>query len=115
MSEVTVDGVGRANIGIFDRNSNVKRRDVEDGLANTLVAGEIAYDFPAWGTPGVYRAIGKGLNKDRSGFGSSDRSGAMFLKADGSVQFFSNAVDLDVLRKLSTRNGGEQLPENLDY
>jgi Protein of unknown function (DUF1559) len=109
-----VENVGRVNVGVFGRNSRVKRSDVTDGLEQTLVAGEIAFDFPAWGEPGQYRRIGKGLNKDRDGFGNPDRTGAMFLRADGSVKFLSNKIDLDVLRKLSTRNGREKV-DRLSY
>lgn len=105
-----VAGVGSVGLGIFDRNSNLSRQAVEDGLEHTLVAGEIAYDFPAWGEPDVYRDIGEGLNKERHGFGNARRDGAMFLKADGSVRFFSSKTDVELLRKLSTRNGGESIP-----
>jgi len=109
-----VENVGRVNVGIFSRNSRVKRSDVADGLEQTLVAGEIAFDFPAWGEPGQYRTIGKGLNVARDGFGNADRTGAMFLRADGSVKFLSNKVDLEVLRSLSTRNGRETV-DRLSY
>jgi len=104
-----VDGVGRVNVGIFWRNSRISRDDVTDGAANTLVAGEIAFDYPPWGEPENYRSIGEGLNRSRDGFGNADRTGAMFLRADGSVRFLSNKIDPDVLRKLSTRDGGEQV------
>jgi hypothetical protein len=109
-----VENVGRVNVGVFSRNSRVKRSDVTDGLEHTLVAGEVAFDFPAWGEPGQYRSIGKGLNTTRDGFGNPDRTGAMFLRADGSVKFLSNKIDLDVLRNLSTRNGREKV-ERLSY
>jgi Protein of unknown function (DUF1559) len=109
-----VENVGRVNVGIFGRNSRVRRSDVTDGLEQTLVAGEIAFDFPAWGEPDQYRRIGKGLNKGRDGFGNADRTGAMFLRADGSVKFLSNKVDLGVLRGLSTRNGRENV-DRLSY
>ncbi len=108
--QIDVEGVGRVSVGVMGRNSKLRHVDITDGLGNTLVAGEIAYDFPSWGAPGNYRMIGKGLNKGRAGgFGNSDHTGAMFLMADGSVRFISNKVDPQVLRNLSTRNGRESV------
>lgn len=107
--QTDVEGVGRVNVGIFSRNSRVTRDDVTDGFEQTLIAGEIAFDFPAWGKPGEYRRIGKGLNMGRDGFGNADRTGAMFLRADGSVRFYSNDVDRDVLQKMITRDGREHV------
>lgn len=106
--ELDVENVGRVNVGVFGR-SRVTRDDVTDGLEQTLIAGEIADDFPPWGQPGLFRQIGNGLNKGRDGFGNADRTGAMFLRADGSVKFFSNRTDVRVLRQLSTRNGREKV------
>ncbi|GAB4154750.1 MAG: hypothetical protein Tsb009_31450 [Planctomycetaceae bacterium] len=107
-----IEGVGRASLGVFSRNSRVHYNDVIDGLSFTLVAGEIAVDFRPWGEPDVWRTIGNGLNKGRESFGNADRTGAMFLRADGSVKFFSNSTDLEVLRKLSTRDGQEYVPND---
>ncbi len=93
------------NAGIFERGSNVRQSDVNDGLSQTLVAGEIADGYRPWGEPGNWRTVGEGLNRDSTSFGNADGTGAMFLKADGSVQFFANSVSPDVLRRLSTRDG----------
>jgi hypothetical protein len=96
--------------GLFGANSSVTRADVTDGLSNTMAAGEIADDLPAWGDPENWRPIGRGLNRDRQGFGNHDRTGACFLMADGSVRFLSNKTSLKVLTSLSTRDGGEHQP-----
>lgn len=95
------------NIGIFHRDIAISRSDIRDGLSNTLAVGEIAHFFPAWGSPDNWRTIRDGLNKDRMGFGNATRTGAMFLHADGSVKFYSNRTPVEVLRKLSTRDGRE--------
>ena len=102
-----VQGGRMANVGIFDRSSHVTMKDLEsgDGLSQTLIAGEIPENYSPWGEPGNWRTIGEGLNRDKHSFGNADRTGAMFLKADGSVQFFSNNVSVDVLKRLSTRDG----------
>ncbi|MGE5195008.1 MAG: DUF1559 domain-containing protein [Deltaproteobacteria bacterium] len=97
-----------AKAGLFGANSKVRRGDVVDGLSNTLAAGEIADQLPAWGDPENWRTIGKGINRDAQGFGNYDRSGACFLMADGSVRFYSNRTSVRVLNALSTRDGGER-------
>ena len=97
-----------ARAGLFGVNSKVRRDDVADGLSNTLAAGEIADQLPAWGDPENWRTVGKGINRDAQGFGNHDRSGACFLMADGSVHFFSNQTSVRVLNALSTRDGGEK-------
>jgi hypothetical protein len=104
-----VEGQGGevARAGLFGVNSKVRRQDVSDGLSNTLAAGEIADELPAWGDPENWRTVGKGINRNAHGFGNHDRSGACFLMADGSVRFFSNKTSVRVLTALSTRDGGE--------
>jgi hypothetical protein len=98
---------GSEPVGVFDRNSHVTRLDVTDGLANTLIVGEIATNYAPWGQPGNWRVIGEGLNREYSGFGNPARTGAHFLAADGSVRFIGNNVSPEVLRSLSTRSGGD--------
>jgi hypothetical protein len=110
--ELALPDGGFAHVGIFGENSDVSRDDVSDGLSYTLAAGEIAYDFPAWGDPENWRMVGKGLNREAKGFGNASHTGAAFLMADGSVRFFSNATSPDLLEKLSTRDGEEPLPSS---
>lgn len=93
---------GTLPVGIFGPNSDVTRDKVSN-LSQTLAAGEISANHPAWGEPENWRAIGKGLNRDIDGFGNADGTGASFLMADGSVRFFSNQTNRDVLIRLSTR------------
>jgi hypothetical protein len=103
-----VDGVaGLAHAGLFTREAAIRREDVTDGLANTLAVGEVAGNFPPWGDPENWRTIGRGLNKEVNGFGDARGNGALFLFADGSVKFFGNRTDPNLLMKLSTRDGEE--------
>lgn len=97
-----------AHAGVFDVNSETNRDDVTDGLSNTMIAGEVSNNYPAWGEPHNWRQIGKGLNRDPEGFGNSRHTGAMFLMADGSVRFLPNNTDPRVLEALSTRDGADQ-------
>ena len=101
--------------GVLDTGSRVRVDDVRngDGLGHTIIAGEIANDFPGWGEPNRSRQFGKGINKSRDGFGNADGTGAMFLKADGSVKFFSNKTDPEVLRQLGTYDGKEKVDPSL--
>lgn len=97
-----------AHAGVFDVNSETNRDEVTDGLANTMIAGEVSNNYPAWGEPHNWRQIGKGLNRDPEGFGNSRHTGAMFLMADGSVRFLPNNTDPKVLEALSTRDGADR-------
>ncbi len=101
------DAEGLAHVGIFQRDEAVRRDEVTDGLSNTLIVGELPGSFPPWGDPENWRMIGRGINKDANGFGNATRTGATFLLADGSVKFLNNKTDPKLLRKLSTRDGGE--------
>ena len=108
--EVITDDSTIAQLGIFGDGQTVRQGDISDGLSQTFAVGEVADSFPAWGEPENFRAIGRGLNRDIRGFGNADRTGAMFLMADGSVRFFSNKTAPLVLQQLSTRNGAERVP-----
>lgn len=109
--QLNLEGVGLVDVGVFGRGSDVTREDVTDGLSQTFLAGEIGHFFPPWGEPENWRTIGRGLNREANGFGNAEGTGALFLKADGSVRFYSNDTAIDVLQKLSTRNAGDVVPE----
>jgi hypothetical protein len=102
------DANGLSHLGIFERDVAVKREEITDGLSETLIVGELAGTYPPWGDPENWRQIGRGLNKDVNGFGSYTGNGATFLRADGSVKFFSNKTDPKLLERMSTRDGTEQ-------
>jgi Protein of unknown function (DUF1559) len=85
-------------------------KDIPDGLANMLLVGEAAGNYKAWGHPTNWRDPTKGLNTSKDGFGSPRGDGVSFAFADGSVRFLKNDIHPDVLRALSTPNGGERIP-----
>ena len=99
---------GLFNVGVFDGDRQVSRDDVTDGLEHTLVAGEVVFNLHPWGEPGRYRQLSKGIAAGRDTFGNADRSGALFLRADGSVKFLSKETSKEILLRLSTRDGGEK-------
>ena len=104
--EVVNEQVGLMHLGIFAEEGAVRREQITDGLAQTIVVGEIVDPLPAWGEPGNLRSIGNGLNKQFHGFGNPAGTGATFLHGDGSVKFYSNKTDRRLLQQLETRDGG---------
>lgn len=96
-----------ASVGIFDGGAHISRDDISDGLSQTLIAGEIPGEYRPWGEPGNWRTLGEGLNRGTGSFGNAEGTGAMFLRADGSVSFLSNQIAPDVLKRLSTRDGDD--------
>lgn len=90
--------------GIFDPRRPIRQREILDGLSQTWVVGEIPGGYPPWGDPENWRTVSKGINRDARGFGNAAGTGAMLLFADGSVRFFGNQTDVNLLKKLSTRD-----------
>ena len=105
---------GLSHAGIFGRNTNVTRGEITDGESTTFIAGEVSYGLPAWGQPDNWRKVGIGLNRDPNGFGNAAGTGALFLRADGSVKFYSNKTSLRILHGMSTRDGNEPIDEDAD-
>ncbi len=83
-----------------------------DGAANTILAGEVIENAPAWGYHANWRDPALGINRSTQGFGSPSFGGASFSFADGSVKFLNDDIDPQVLRALSTPDGGERLDDS---
>jgi type II secretory pathway pseudopilin PulG len=99
------------NQHVLIQNSELTIRDVTDGTSNTIVAGEVAGGFRAWGDPANVRDPGLGINGNPQGFGSSSPGGCHFLLMDGSVRFVSENIAPGVLKGLATPAGGENIGE----
>ena len=102
-------------------------RAISDGTSNTLLLGELAWNnYPYWRpwTRGYYtdnrgtllyasKNVKNPINSRVSdgwndgSFGSLHPTGAMFARADGSVQFLRQNVDMGTYRALASRDGGE--------
>jgi len=97
------------NVRILGSDTAWKMHDITDGLSNTILAGEIASNFKSWGYPANARDPALGINQTPNGFGAPWRPyGAVFLFADGHVQFIHQEIDPEALRALATPNGGEE-------
>jgi hypothetical protein len=104
---VTQTDQGLQSLGIFDKDSAVRVEDITDGASQTIIAGEIATALPGWGDPENWRTIEGPLNQRLSSFGNAAGTGAHFLRADGSVRFFSNKTSPEVLQRLATRDADD--------
>lgn len=105
--------------GMMWRNSNVKFRDVIDGLSNTFMVGERCLDSGS----GIWMGVTKNrnendaitdcshqaqLNKSITSFSSRHTGGANFVMGDGAVRFIDETIESDaelgLYQKLSQRN-----------
>lgn len=86
--------------------------DITDRPSNTILFGEAASHFKAWGQPLNWRDPALGINKTPHGFGNPMMPGASFAFADGSVRFLKENIKRDVLRALATPAGGESIAPN---
>ncbi|MCC6125150.1 MAG: DUF1559 domain-containing protein [Pirellulales bacterium] len=91
----------------FRGNYAVKIKDVTDGTAYTIMAGEASGNFKPWGHPINWRDPSVGLGVSPDGFGGSHPSVTVFLMMDGGARSIRNDIDPKVLRALCTPAGGE--------
>src|SRR5262249_41898578 len=108
------DGYGlshyAANSRVLAANKGMRKQDITDGAANTILFGEVNANFKPWGHPMNFRDPAKGVNQSPYGFGGPrGAGGASFALAAGSVRFVSERADPDVLRALATPAGGEEV------
>lgn len=89
------------NPNLFYRNSAVTLGQMENGTAHTWMAGEVAGGFQPWAYPFNWRPLGRKLCDSETGYGRPEWKGGHLLFADGSVSFFSEEVDAEILRRFA--------------
>jgi prepilin-type processing-associated H-X9-DG protein len=97
------------NVNVLLDDSQFTLGDVTDGTSHTIAAGEVTAGFRAWGDPSNLRDPADGFGLSAHQFGSSSAGGANMLFMDGSVRFISENINPDVLKALSTPDGGENV------
>ncbi len=111
--EQTAEGFGAshyaANLRVICIDRGFRPDEITDGQSNTILAGEVATNFRAWGDPLNIRDPTLGINQHLEGFGGPFTGGMHFLLADGAVQFVNEKIDPDVLRALSTPDAGDKV------
>ena len=118
--------------GVFGRNSSIKFRDILDGTTNTIMIFEISNTKTSSGADMVgYRMWPRGSNGTSSGgyknvnfppnstgyngsnnfndisMGSNHTGGCHVLMCDGSVNFVTESIDLNLLKASASRGQGE--------
>ena len=97
---------------LFLPNGTTRFRDITDGSANTMLAGEVAAGFKPWGDPSNVRDLATGLSITPNTFsGPVPQNGTQILMADGSVRTIQNSIDPNTLNALATPNGAEVVGE----
>jgi hypothetical protein len=109
--------------GVFFHNSQIRSANIRDGLGNTIFVGERSSRLGSstWvgSVAGAHKAMARVVGRtgrvpnDVLGyfedFSSHHVAGAQFLFGDGTVRLLSDAIDPEIYRALSTRDGGEMI------
>ncbi len=104
-----------ASSRLFTPEESIRLDEIEDGVANTILLGEVNADFSPWGRPNNVRDPAAGINRGSGTFGGlPNRHGAYFSMADGSARLITEDVDPEVLKALSTPadNDASAAPSN---
>ena len=99
------------NALVMARTEKLTPDDIADRTGNTFLGGEISKRFLPWGKPGNWRDPRIGLNSPESGFHGPQTGITQFVFTDGSVRTISNDMDPEVLKALSTPDGGEKVDD----
>jgi prepilin-type processing-associated H-X9-DG protein len=97
-----------ANVHVMGPRPPIRTDGISDGASRTILMGEVSENRKPWGFPANWRDPALGINRTPDGFGAPwKRGGVHFAFADGHADFLSEDIDPEVLRALSTPNGGE--------
>lgn len=102
-----------ANALVFGPGEPMSSGRIDDGVARTILAGEVTAGRGPWGRPGNRRDPRLGIDAaSPESFGGPWDSGVTgLLFADGHVESIGRDIDPRVLEALATPAGGETIPE----
>ena len=89
---------------LLKQNQGMKLSQITDGASNTIMAVDRGNDFKAWGDPTNLARPADIIGPDKK---TLLPGGNLILFSDGRVQFVSNKIDSQILKDLSTPDGGE--------
>jgi len=97
--------------GVFAYNRVTRIQDIVDGTSNTIMTSECNKDFGSWAAGGrpTIRALTKKPYIDGPDGLGGQPEGVQVGFADGSVRFVSKSVDPQLLERLVTIAGHEQI------
>ena len=97
--------------GVFAYNRVTRIEDIVDGTSNTIMTSECNKDFGSWAAGGrpTIRALTKKPYIDGPDGLGGQPEGVQVGFADGSVRFVSKSVDPQLLERLVTIAGHEQI------
>ena len=95
------------NSNVFKPEKTMQMSDIKDGWTNTLAIGEVMAGFKPWYAADNTRDPSLGFGATPEKFGGPFSGGVHFITMDGSVKFISDKIDPQVLKAISTPNGGE--------
>ncbi|WP_339684876.1 DUF1559 domain-containing protein [Gimesia maris] len=89
---------------LLKQNQGMPLSQITDGASNTIMAVDRGNDFKAWGDPTNLARPADIIGPDKK---TLLPGGNLILFSDGRVQFVSNKIDSQILKDLSTPDGGE--------
>jgi prepilin-type processing-associated H-X9-DG protein len=97
----------------FGNGSTGRKPDeITDGLTNTLAIVEMSPSGILWTAPydlNVAEMSYRINDPDQPGLRSRHSEGVVVVFADGHIQYIANGLDPDLLKALTTINGGEEI------
>jgi len=98
--------------GVFGLGRVTKSTEISDGASNTIAVLGVTKKPGAWaagGDPTVRSLVNKPYVNGPDGFGSGQPDGMLVGMADGSVRFVSRGVDSELIERMVTIAGGEEV------
>jgi hypothetical protein len=100
-----------SNVRVIGGNVSLNLKNIKN-TSQTLLIGQVGDNYKPWGYPLNWRDPALGLNQSPHGFGSHDRSGALFATVGGHVKYMTNKVSPAVLKALGDPTNGEEVVED---